>query len=46
MKGGTAEDAVISIKVLQAFEDAVSARKTAEQFDVTWDDLDNGGATD
>ena len=46
LKGGTAEDAVISIKVLQAFEDAVSARKTAEQFDVTWDDLDNGGATD
>ena len=44
---GNKDDAVINITDLQAFEDAVKTRKTAEQFDVTWDDLDDvGGATD
>jgi hypothetical protein len=40
------DDAVISIKCLQAFEDEVKARKAAESFDIDFDDDDELGATD
>lgn len=39
-------DAVISIKSLQAFEDEVNARKAAESFDIDFDGDDGLGATD